>query len=327
MKTSLLTTLLQGLAIGTAEITPGISGSTMALLLGIYDDFIDLLFQVSELGKIIGLMVLGKTTQKAVVKQFKKVRWTFGITLGVGMLMAIGLLSSVIGILLTQYFSWLMAVLLGLTLPTIWIVYQQMHKPGLKELVITSITTATLTALFVFSNQSVVVTNPHPLYLFAGGMIAVSALVLPGISGSFMLLILGLYNYIIGLVIAATHGEIDVTVFSNLLILVAGMGVGFLTTVRLLKKAFVSVRNELMSFLLGLLLASWYVLWPLVEITGYDHTTPITVKRWITQMPPYYTLMIFSVTALTALGTWALHHWADTRDTKSPKQDEGFDRL
>lgn len=322
-----MVTFLQGVALGVAEVIPGVSGSTIALLLGIYDDFIDVLYQGSELARVIAFAFLGKTTWKDIKKQFFTIRWQFGLVLFAGMLLAVAGLSQVIITLVTNFPSYLFAVLFGLTPPTMMIVYKQMKKPTTTEYAIAGITTVAFLALFIINGESMNVTQPHPLHLFLGGMLAVSTMVLPGVSGSFMLLVLGLYNFVIGLVVSLAEGSLEMQNLISVSILMAGMGTGFLTTVRLLKKAFSSYRNQLMAFLLGLLLSSWYVLWPFIKVVGFDHDAPILAKVSPLSLALQESALIVLITCLTAtLATW-LHNWADKQDRASHKRDDGFDKL
>lgn len=322
-----LVTYLQGLAVGTAEIIPGVSGSTVALLLGIYDDFIDLLYQASELVKVGLLWVIRRKSWKDVTKQIQSIRWSFGIVLGLGMMTAIAALSTVITVILTTYPQYLMAFLLGLLPPTSLIVYRQIKKVSRKEVLITGLTTAVLLGIFVLGGSASSITNPHPLHVFVGGVVAISAMVLPGVSGSFMLLVLGLYSWAVGTLVRVTSGGATPQDLMLLLTLLAGVGTGFLTSVRVLKFMFNKYRNELMSFLLGLLLASWYVLWPFVKIIGIDHDSPILEKVLPWQLPLVEMISLTAITIATMSAVYYLHEWADRHDPHSPKPDSGFDQI
>lgn len=321
-----IVTLIQGFALGIAEIIPGVSGSTVALLLGIYDDFIDLLFQGTQLLKTVVLLCIGKASVADLKKVWFDIRWRFGIMLGIGMISAIFSLSSFILYLLLNTPHFLFAFLLGLTPPTMAIVYGQIVKPTLKHVLIAGVTAAVFLAVFIFGEGGGAVTNPHPLHLFLGGMIAISAMVLPGVSGSFMLLILGLYNFAVGLIASVSTG-LTSSEITSLLILIAGMAVGLLTTVRLLKWAFEKVRNELMSFIFGILAASWYVLWPFVEVIGIEDGEPVLAKVSITSFDLPTVALLVIIAGATAGFVYGIHRWADTQDKNSPKTDSGFDKL
>ncbi|MBT4123826.1 MAG: DUF368 domain-containing protein [Candidatus Pacebacteria bacterium] len=321
-----LTNYAYGLVLGTAEIIPGVSGSTLALLLGIYDDFIELLYQGTELVKYILLFFLKKKKFEDVKKQFLTIRlWPFGIPLVFGMFSAVLALSSIMTYLLLNYTSYLYAVLFALSLPTIAIIYRQIKKRTFSNFALTAVTGVSLLMVFInFLSQNTNVYQPHPLYLFFGGLVAISAMVLPGVSGSFMLLILGLYTYVISLISQLTHGSFVMSDVINLLFLVAGFGAGFLTTVRLLKKAFASYRDQLMAVLLGLLFSSWYILWPLVEVTEVIHDEPVLSKLTPTEfgLPKSFAFLVSII--LLAWIVDKLHH---VLDKKQKPVDDGFDRL
>jgi putative membrane protein len=321
-----ITTLIQGFALGIAEIIPGISGSTVALLLGIYDDFIDLLYQGTQLLKSVVFFCIGKASVADVKKAWFDIRWRFGVMLGIGMVSAVFGLSSFILYLLLNTPHFLFAFLIGLTLPTMAIVYGQITKPTFKHVVIGALTAALFLVVFILGEGGGAVTNPHPLHLFVGGMVAVSAMVLPGVSGSFMLLILGLYNFAVGLIASVSTG-LTTSEITSLLILIAGMATGLLTTVRLLKWAFEKMRNELMSFILGLLAASWYVLWPFVQVTSIEKGEPVLGKVSISAFDIPTIALLVIIAGATAGFVYGIHTWADNKDKHSPKTDSGFDRL
>ena len=321
-------TFVQGIALGIAEIIPGVSGSTVALLMGIYDDFIDLLFQGSELVKIILLFCVGKKKWSDIQKQIKSIRWAFGIALGLGMVSAIISLSNIIIYLLLNFPSHLFAFLFGLTVPTMIIVWNQIKKKNQTTFLIILITAAALLSLFAIAGSNLKTTNPHPIHLFFGGMAGVSAMVLPGVSGSFILLALGLYNFIVGLISDLSQGDISSTALTQLGILLSGMALGFLTTVRVLKYAFDKARDQIMSFILGLLVASWFVLWPFLEVTGIDnHGEPILTKVSPFDVSPVISIQLLLISVLTAVGVYYLQSWADKHDETPRKKDAGITKI
>ncbi len=316
----------QGIVLGIAEIIPGVSGSTLALLMGIYDDFIELLYQGTEFAKNVALFLIRKKSFSDVKKQFLSIRWwPFGIPLGLGMVSAILTLSSIMSWLLVEYTSQLYTVLFALSLPTLSIVYSQMEKKSAANMIIAAATGITLLVVFIsLGGNEASATNAHPLYLFFGGMIAISAMVLPGVSGSFMLLVLGLYTYVVGLISQIVHGTFTGQDVMNLIFLGSGIIAGFLTTVRMLKAAFASYRDQLMAVLLGLIASSWYVLWPLVEVTGMIDEEPILTKLTPAQFGWTNTLLTVVAILVIGYGVGWLHHWADQ---KQKPVDDGFDRL
>jgi uncharacterized membrane protein len=271
-------------------------------------------------------VIFGKKTINDLKKSWFSIRWRFGILLGIGMISAIMSLSSFILYLLLNTPHFLFAFLIGLTPPTMVIVFNQIAKYSLKNLLITAVTSFIFLGVFIASEGTSAATDPHPLHLFFGGMFAVSAFVLPGISGSFILLILGLYNFAVGLVANVKSGLTE-SELTSLLILASGMVTGLLTTVRLLKWAFDTIRGELMSFILGLLVASWYVLWPLVKVSRIENGKPILEKVALANFDMITISMLVIIAGGTAAFVYGIHKWADTQDRHSPKTDSGFDRL
>lgn len=323
-----LITLLQGTALGIAEIIPGVSGSTVALLMGIYDDFINLLYQGTELLKITALFIIRKKTWKDVTRQIGKIPWAFGLVLGIGMVSAVVGLSNVIIRLLVDYPAHLFAFLFGLTVPTMIVVWQQIKERNGKVFLIATLTAAVFLSIFMISGAALKTTNPHPLHLFLGGMVGVSTMVLPGVSGSFMLLVLGLYNFAVGLISDLSQGNITDQALTQLFILLAGMATGFLTTVRVLKLAFEKARDQVMSFILGLLVASWYVLWPFIQVIGLDdHGEPILQKILPTDVPLSLSMQLILITGATAISVYVLQVWADRHDETPQKRDAGLTEL
>lgn len=323
-----ITTLLQGIALGIAEIIPGVSGSTVALLMGIYDDFINLLYEGTELLKVIVLFVIRKKTWNDVITQIAVIPWGFGIMLGIGMVSAVIGLSNVIIRLLVDYPAHLFAFLFGLTFPTMILVWQQIKKKSGTVFVVAGVTAVALLAIFMISGAALKTTNPHPVHLFVGGMVGVSTMVLPGVSGSFMLLVLGLYNFAVGLISDLSQGNVSNEALTQLFILLAGMATGFLTTVRLLKVAFEKARDQVMSFILGLLVASWYVLWPFIQVSGLDdHGEPILEKILPTAVPLALSMQLVLIAGATAVIVYLLQVWADTHDETPNKRDAGMTEL
>jgi putative membrane protein len=200
-----------------------------------------------------------------------------------------------------------------------------MEKKSAANFTIASVTALVLLLVFAsFLGGGMNVYQPHPLYLFVGGLIAISAMVLPGVSGSFMLLILGLYTYVIGLVSQLVHGSFAVGDIVNLLFLVAGFGVGFLTTVRLLKVAFAKYRDKLMAVLLGLLISSWYVLWPFVKVNEVVNDEPVVAKISPVEYGLTSSFMIVVAIGVIAFLVGKLQFLIDK---KQKPVDDGFDRL
>ncbi len=263
--------VLKGMAMGIAEVIPGLSGSTVALLVGVYDDFISLLYGISEFVKSVARFLVRKGTLPDVKDALRTIDFPFAFPLLLGMGMAFVIFSRVILYLLEHHTPYTLAFLAGLIPPVLIILFRQMGQKTGKEY---GLMVVSFVACFIILGLPArdISGEPNIAYVFLGGVIAISAMVLPGISGSFMLLILGLYEYVIGLVSRLTDFEVTSSELVRLCVFVAGVFFGFVGFIRLLRYLLVHYKNIILACLFGLVLASLRVLWPFVEANaGEDH--------------------------------------------------------
>lgn len=288
-----LKTILQGVVMGITETIPGVSASTLALIMGIYDQFVHVLHQLSEVLKT-ALLWLGRRKSFAELRHaLRDIHWRFGILLFLGMLLGVGVFSHVMSYSLDNFPAYTYAFFFGLILASLPVPWQRLEKVGRREVAVMLITAV---AFFLFLGLNPV-EHPGvpPLWLvFVGGAIGICAMVLPGISGSFVLLLLGLYDYVIHAVKNATRLDISGPDLLHLVVLALGVLVGFATFVRLLKKWLERHPAPLMSFLVGLMLGSLRILWPYGNLPAAG---PLGAQVMIV------TLIIL----LTALGVYALN--------------------
>ncbi len=257
----------RGLAMGTAEGIPGVSGSTLALLLGIYDRFIKLLHDVSVLIKTGVLVLVGQKKLSDVKSSFAEIEFSFAIPLGLGTVVALSVFALIIDSALETYPMQVYAIFVGLTIASVAIPLKSF--PLKLKYLVAMLTTFLVVFLFfeVAPGLSLSSNGFTPLYIFAAGFLAISGMIFPGVSGSFILLMLGLYQYIYtGTVRAIISGEIDTQRLIDFGIFVLGVIAGFMILVKVVKKALETKREMLMAIVAGVLLASIRVLWPLMLI-------------------------------------------------------------
>ncbi|MBE2271721.1 MAG: DUF368 domain-containing protein [Anaerolinea sp.] len=179
---------LTGFAMGSADIVPGVSGGTMAFILGIYETLIGAIksFNVKAIRLAISLKLRDL---------FEHVPFGFLIAVGMGILTAIFALSSLLHDALEYYPTYVFAFFGGLVLASIIAVGAKLrYTPA----VIAVLVLFSVVAFVVVGLQEVQTTDHSPLTLFISGAIAICAMILPGISGSFILLILGQYHHVLG---------------------------------------------------------------------------------------------------------------------------------
>lgn len=236
----------RGAAMGAADVVPGVSGGTVALLTGIYDRLIS---SVGDGARGLGLLVRGDL--RRAVRQLRQLDWTFIIPLLVGLLGAVVLLAGVIEGALIDYPEPMAGLFLGLVAASVMVAQRDVAWT-VGRLVATGI--VGLTLFVVLGWQGPPVSDPSALALFASGAVAICAMVLPGISGSFLLLMLGMYATVIDIV--------DDRMLTDALIFGAGAVVGLSCFSTVLSRLLDERADDVLAVMVGLLLGSARVLWP-----------------------------------------------------------------
>ena len=232
------------MAMGAADIVPGVSGGTIAFITGIYDRLLGAINSVN-------FSVLKTLKNHGLVAAWKQVDGTFLTALFIGMLSSIVLLSAPITYLLQNHPVLIWSFFFGLVLASIWLVGKQIKDYNITNVVIFILAAA---LAYWITTLDVLTGSDNLLYIFLAGSIAICAMILPGISGAFILLILGVYQ----IVINAIHDR-DIK-----MIAVFGLGciVGLLSFSRLLKWLLNNKRAQTLAMLTGFLLGSLNKIWP-----------------------------------------------------------------
>lgn len=271
-------TMLQGFCMSLADSVPGVSGGTIAFILGIYDKFI---FSLNH--------VISGT------KEERKEALVFLVKLMGGWV--IGLCSSilVLGSIFDSHIYQLCSLFLGLSLFAIPIIIreeQEVLKGKYYNLVFTVLGAAIVCLLTYFnpSKGDAVSMDLSSLsfgtaiYVFAVAMIAIAAMVLPGISGSTLLLIFGIYVPIITAIKEFLH--MNFVYVPVLFVFGFGMIAGVLTTIKLVKKGLERYRSQMVYLILGLMLGSFYAI--VMGPTTLDE--PQAAMTWGTFQPLFFLL-------------------------------------
>ncbi len=235
---------LKGMAMGIADSVPGVSGGTIAVISGIYEDLLNALKQCHPLA----LKVLWKQGPRAFWQQ---IHGPFLVTLLAGILLSLVLMANTVLYLLDTYFELVMAFFMGLVLASCWLLRADAGSWSLFKTLLFVVGFA-LTAATALLNPMAGSTTL--VYIFFSGMIAICAMILPGISGAFLLLLLGVYEYVLG---ALRSFELDV-----IIVFALGCAIGLLSFAHLLSWTFRYYREQSYAFIIGMLAASLIVLWP-----------------------------------------------------------------
>lgn len=232
---------------GAADIVPGVSGGTVALVLGIYEQFLETIRQGA---RAIGAVVKGRPGEA--ITRLKAIDWAFIIPLGVGVLVAVGLLSSIIDRLLEERPEEMAGFFLGLVIASMIIAWALLKNQTSTHTIIAVVVGIITFVLLGFSSGPVV--DPPAWAFFGAGAIAICAMILPGISGSFLLLMMGMYAGVLG----AVHDR-EIT---SLGIFMIGAVIGLAFFSQLLGWLLDNHHDVVIAVLIGLMIGSLRVLWP-----------------------------------------------------------------
>jgi putative membrane protein len=236
---------LTGFGMGTADIIPGVSGGTIAFIMGIYDT---LVYAIKSFNLDAIRLVLSRKFAAFV----DHVSLRFLIALGLGIVTAVLLLSNLLGTLLETQPTFVFAFFGGLVLASIVAVSGTVRwtSVALVALVIGAVFGFLITGLDALDPSRV----PHDyLMLFISGSIAIVAMILPGISGSFILLILGQYQFVLD----AVRNRDLLSIFAVAL----GCVVGLVTFSRILSYLLHHYRAPTLAVLIGFMIGSLRELW------------------------------------------------------------------
>ncbi len=240
---------------GAADIVPGVSGGTVALVLGIYDRLIRNIRTGAR-----GLKQLLTGDVKGFKQTLRDIEWIWLLTLLGGILIAVAALSSILETLLNDHPVAMAGLFFGLVVGTIWIAYNLLSRvDGVAAGIVVGVAVVLFFLLGLREDTEVaegtaeVVTQPFWIF-FAVGAVAICAMILPGISGSFILVMLGMYTEVLGAV-----NDRDVV---SLGVFALGCVTGLAVFSTLLNWLLDNYRDWVIAAMIGLMLGSMRVLWP-----------------------------------------------------------------
>ena len=240
---------LKGMAMGAADVVPGVSGGTIAFISGIYEELLRSIRACTPLA----LASLFRDGPKVF---WRRINGTFLSVLFSGILVSIATLARLIAYLLEHQPLLLWSFFFGLIVASILFIWRQLLRKGFWEYLFLLLgLCAALASAFAPHVQL----EPTLLIVFGAGMLAICAMILPGISGSFILLLLGMYSVILGAVTAAD--------FSLLAIFALGCVTGLMVFSRLLSWLLRRFHGVTLSLLTGFLAGSLAMVWPWREST------------------------------------------------------------
>ena len=235
---------LKGVAMGAADVVPGVSGGTIAFVTGIYDQLLGSIRRVDA----EALRLLFREGPKAA---WTHINGNFLVILGSGILTALLTLANGIHYLLQNYPEWLWAFFFGLIVASTVHVGREIRQRDLPTLLMLLVGIGLAAWVSVATPTSI---EPTPLVVFAAGSVAICAMILPGISGSFILLLMGLYEPILGAL-----RNLDLLIMATF---ASGAAIGLMAFSRVLSWMLEHQRNTTFSLLTGFMIGSLVKVWP-----------------------------------------------------------------
>lgn len=292
----LIATYVKGMAMGAADIVPGVSGGTIALIAGIYERLIN---AIGSIGPDLWQVYRRQGGLKGLMAIWRHVDATFLLVLVLGIATSFATLAGFIKHLLDNQPLLIWSFFFGLVIATVGILLGEIKRWNVAR-----------AGLFVFgivaavgiSSMPLISTEPSLPYIFFAGAIAICAMILPGISGSFILLLLGVYDR----VLEAVHNFNLSIIFT----LMAGMVTGLLLFTRALKWLLSRYYQGTLALLTGFIAGSLVKVWPWkVDALGTLNSEAIhNVAPWNypagAQWLVTLGLMILGAVLVTALSVW-----------------------
>ena len=242
---------LKGLAMGAADVVPGVSGGTIAFISGIYEELITSINNVN-----LGLL---KTFRKDGLKAaWTQLNGNFLVALVLGIGISILSLAKLIKSLLNTEPILLWSFFFGLVIASILFIGKQIEKWDLKT--IAGFILAAVLAYYITTLPRGTESVDSTWFLFVAGALAICAMILPGISGAFILVLLGAYEPVLT---AINNRDIKLIAIFG-----AGAIIGLLLFSKLLKWLFSNYKNVTLAILTGFILGSLNKIWPWKEIVG-----------------------------------------------------------
>lgn len=242
---SMLNLYLKGLAMGAADVVPGVSGGTIAFITGIYQELLD---TISAFSRLENYQLLFQQGFKAF---WRAINGNFVVVLAAGISTSIFSLAQIITYLLEYQPELVWSFFFGLIVISCILIACEVERWNIATIVVF---VAGCGLAYMITVMSPAAIEPSRPMIFFAGAIAICAMILPGISGSFILLLMGMYGHIMGAI-----KNLDLLV---MMIFTTGTVTGLLSFSRLLSWVYRHHKNFTLAALTGFLVGSLNAVWP-----------------------------------------------------------------
>jgi len=263
----------KGMGMGAADVVPGVSGGTIAFITGIYEELINSL-------KSIEPNTIKMLFKEGIPATWKTVNGNFLVALFIGIGISVVSLSKVIKYLLAEHPILVWSFFFGLIVASAYVVSKSITKWNLKS--IGGVVLGSAIAYYI-TIAAPAQTPTELWFIFLCGMLAICAMILPGISGAFILLLLGKYEYIVGAL-----SELNLAVIATFMV---GCVLGLVSFSHVLSYMFKKFHNMTIAILTGFMIGSLNKVWPWKETltTRIDSHGEIVPVTQMSILPAQYT--------------------------------------
>lgn len=247
-----ISTMIKGMAMGTAEVIPGVSGGTIAFITGIYEKLLNTI-------KAFGLGLIPIFKASGIKGVWTEVNGAFLVRLLGGMVFGVVFGVFAISYLLETYPPAVWAFFFGLIIGSAIYIGRQITRWGPGEILLMIVGAVVAYGITIIAPAE---GSESLVFVFFAGAIAISALILPGISGSFILLIMGMYSFIITDTLKPALKTFAFDKLTIMFVFALGCLTGLMTVSRLLSWTFKHYRNLTLATLTGFMIGSLNKIWP-----------------------------------------------------------------
>lgn len=240
--------VLKGMGMGAADVVPGVSGGTIAFIVGIYEELLDSIKSINA--QSLKLLFTGKFAEF-----WKAINANFLVSIVLGIAISIFSLAKLITYLLEFHPILVWAFFFGLVLASSWFVAKTISKWDVKTIVSCI---AGIAIAYYVTVATPAETPTNLPFIFICGAVAICAMILPGISGSFILVLMGKYFYIMDAV-----KNLNIIV---MLVFICGAGIGITMFSRVLSYALKKFHNVTIAALAGFMIGSLNKVWPWKQV-------------------------------------------------------------
>ena len=297
----ILSVFFKGMGMGAANVIPGVSGGTIALITGVFERLIDAI-------KSFNLTAI-KLLLRGQFRDFLKyIDFLFLVSLFSGVAVAIISVAKLFEYLFEFYPIYIWAFFFGLVLASVYFVGKEITKWNVSTIISFVIGTTVAVLISILNPAS---ENDAIIYLVLCGVIAACSMILPGLSGSFVLILLGNYQ----LVMIESVSSLN---FAILFPIVFGAIIGILGFSHILSWVFKKYRNQTIGTLTGFVLGSVMILWPwksqITEIFG-DKVKLIGYEWFLPKINLEFAIAVFIIIAGVA-SIWLMEYFAKKSENK-----------